>query len=557
MKGSQVVEWYSQLIEGCHSSLSSPHSTHFPHLRYLSRHNLRCMHFRSYKIAALAVGTIVLPVILYVIFEVSNLKENEKVIEQIYKEQLDAIIFSINQYSTDAVNAIIDQVKEDYFDSHKDSISALGDALAFSGMEAFYISEIGSREYVSVYAQEGFQLNYDLFRLEQTNEALIKKLQSYLESGYRKVEPLVLDSDLAWQLFYVVVKSPDGRSYLLVGFISPEQYISEVLSPKLQQISDQRLIITFCKAETGEVLYTSDTLKKEVLLFEKMWLFSNLKVGITSKTTTVSELVSERMYSNLVATGLMLLLLLLGLILIYRSLNKEVRLAQQKTDFVANVSHELRTPLALISMFAETLMLGRVKNEAKKQEYTELIYKEALRLTTIVNRILTFAKIEANKRAYTFADFSVAALLREICDDYSHHFKQNGFECELGVAHDKPFYIYADREAIYDAVVNLMDNAIKYSPNNKLLKISLVESSQETTISVADQGMGISKSYLEVIFEKFYRVTEGDLYTVKGTGLGLAIVKHIMQAHNGEVRVSSTLGEGSVFSLIFKKQGEQ
>jgi two-component system, OmpR family, phosphate regulon sensor histidine kinase PhoR len=508
------------------------------------------MALRSYKIAALIIGTIVLPVILYVVYEISNLKENEKVIEQIYKEQLDAIIFSINQYSFDAVNSIIDQVSNDYFSQILEEGSKNQD-LQFSGIEAFYISEIGSGEYTQIYASDGFEQQQDLVVLEQANADLIQKLQSYLEAGYRKVEPLPLNADL--QLFYSVVKSPEGKPNLLVGFIRPQQYISEILSPKLQQISDQKLIISFCEAESGEVIYASDTLKKNALLFEKMWLFSNLKVGITSKADTVSDLVNERMRSNLLASGLMLFLLVIGLFLIFRNLNKEMRLAQQKTDFVTNVSHELRTPLALISMFAETLMLGRAKNEEKKQEYTELIYKETSRLTTIVNRILNFAKIEANKRTYALANMDAVALLKEIMEDYSHHLRQNGFEYQLEVG-EKPIYIEADKDAIYEAVVNLLDNAVKYSTDVKNLKVSLLDDGQEIHIAVEDKGMGIPNQKLEAIFDKFYRVTEGDLYTVKGTGLGLAIVKHIMQAHGGDVKVKSELGQGSIFSLVFKKR---
>jgi two-component system, OmpR family, phosphate regulon sensor histidine kinase PhoR len=267
----------------------------------------------------------------------------------------------------------------------------------------------------------------------------------------------------------------------------------------------------------------------------------------------VSDLVNERMRSNLLASGLMLFLLVIGLFLIFRNLNKEMRLAQQKTDFVTNVSHELRTPLALISMFAETLMLGRAKNEEKKQEYTELIYKEASRLTTIVNRILNFAKIEANKRTYALANMDAVALLKEIMEDYSHHLRQNGFEYQLEVG-EKPIYIEADKDAIYEAVVNLLDNAVKYSTDVKNLKISLLDDGQEIHIAVEDKGMGIPNQKQEAIFDKFYRVTEGDLYTVKGTGLGLAIVKHIMQAHGGDVKVKSELGQGSIFSLVFKKR---
>ncbi|CAE7407381.1 rprX [Symbiodinium sp. KB8] len=243
-------------------------------------------------------------------------------------------------------------------------------------------------------------------------------------------------------------------------------------------------------------------------------------------------------------------LLLIGFILIGRNIYKQMQLAQTKSDFVSNVSHELRTPLALISMFAETLLLQRVKSEEKKSEYIEIIFKETNRLTRIVNRILNFSQVEADRKKYHFISMDINAIVDELMHDYSFHLEHNGFEYEFEKV-DELVNIQADKETIYEALVNLMDNAIKYSRDEKYIAIRTKIRGEHAIIEVQDKGIGIPKENLKHIFDKFFRVSEGDVHTVQGAGLGLSLVASIMEAHGGNIELESKLGEGSTFRLVF------
>jgi two-component system phosphate regulon sensor histidine kinase PhoR len=227
-------------------------------------------------------------------------------------------------------------------------------------------------------------------------------------------------------------------------------------------------------------------------------------------------------------------------------------LAQTKSDFVSNVSHEIRTPLALISMFAETLMLDRVPNAEKRKEYEKIIFKETHRLTNIVNKILNFSQIEAGNRRYSFSKFDLNDLVYEITHDYEFHLERNGFTHEIKYI-ESTLPILADKEAIYEALVNLLDNAMKYSDDTRHISINTGMNESGVFVEISDQGIGISPNEVKQIFDKFYRVTDGDVHTRKGAGLGLSLVHHIMDAHKGDIEVESTKDYGSTFRLVFKK----
>ncbi|MFY0599707.1 MAG: hypothetical protein JXR03_08540 [Cyclobacteriaceae bacterium] len=512
------------------------------------------MHFRSSKFIILIIGTIVLPVAVYVIFSVSKIKENEQVIEQIYKEQLDAIIFSINQYSTDILSAIIDDLASEIKSGtiHKADLDEL---LNYTGVDALFLKSLSDDgSFATLFQIADNQVESDqVDSILKKNRILVDRLIGYAKSGYRKIEPIETQIAGLGQLFFVIVEGENKSQFLLAGIIDPGQYIPEILSPRLQQITGEELIVAFTDINTDQPLFLTDSLVNDVILYEKMWPFKSIKVGLSSKNTTVSDLVQERLRANMIASGLLILLLLTGLTLIIRNLSRQMKLAQNKSDFVSNVSHELRTPLALISMFAETLSLNRVKSEDQRREYVDIIFRETSRLTNMVNRILNFSRIEANERTYQMAKFDIVELLERLVSDYTYHLDKNGFTCSLEVK-EKNLEVFADEEAIYEAIVNLLDNAIKYSPDTKEISISLKAKDESIDIEVRDKGLGIPQEKLEDIFDKFYRVTQGDLYTVKGTGLGLSIVKHIVNAHNGSIKVTSEVGKGSCFILTFSRK---
>ena len=175
---------------------------------------------------------------------------------------------------------------------------------------------------------------------------------------------------------------------------------------------------------------------------------------------------------------------------------------------------------------------------------------ETNRLSKIVNSILSFSKIEAGKRKYNFDQVDLNSIAVEALSTFEAQLKRDNFEYSFKIDESIP-KIHADQEAISEAVVNLIDNAIKYSTENKKIMIKTGTEKNSVFIEISDSGLGISSEDQSKIFDKFFRVSTGNVHNIKGTGLGLTLVKHIMDAHKGEVQIISKLGQGSTFRLKF------
>ena len=232
-----------------------------------------------------------------------------------------------------------------------------------------------------------------------------------------------------------------------------------------------------------------------------------------------------------------------GLFLVYKNVKRELHLSRLKSDFVANVSHELKTPLALIRLFAETLELGRVPGEEKARQYYRIINKESQRLTQLINNILDFSRIEAGRKEYRFARADVGRIVHEVIESYRFPIEQQGFTLEVDVAEELPA-AQVDKEALSQALINLVNNAIKYSPDEKHLRVAARTEGNSLAISVADRGIGIAKADQKRIFEKFYRAENSLVHETKGSGLGLSLVQHIVEAHGGSVRGGERARQG-------------
>jgi signal transduction histidine kinase len=277
-------------------------------------------------------------------------------------------------------------------------------------------------------------------------------------------------------------------------------------------------------------------------------VFRGLALGIKFQGTSVNAIGQRWVQQSFLILGGLSLLMIGGLILTYRSVSKEVALARLKSDFVSNVSHELRTPLALIRLYAETLELGRITTEEKMKEYYRIIRKESERLTALINNILDFSRIEAGRKEYDFRETDVAELVRNTLDSYRYQIEQQGFAFEQSIDSSIP-RVRVDREAIARALVNLVNNALKYSANDKFLGVKLYRVNDLLKLEVVDRGIGITRREQSKIFEKFYRTGDPLVHNTKGSGLGLSLVRHITHAHGGEVEVESAPGKGSKFTL--------
>ena len=241
-------------------------------------------------------------------------------------------------------------------------------------------------------------------------------------------------------------------------------------------------------------------------------------------------------------------MIIAGLILTKRMVSKEMAVARLKSDFVFQMfATQPRTPLVL--MFdAETLELGRLPTEEKKEQYYQIIRKESERLTSLINNILDFSRIEAGRKEYEFKETDIAELVQNTLDSYRYQVEQQGFEMEESIEPNLP-QVYVDREAIARALVNLVNNALKYSSSDKFLGVRLYKDQGFLKLEVADHGIGIERRDQAKIFEKFYRAGDPLVHNTKGSGLGLSLVRHISQAHGGEIEVESTPGRGSRFIL--------
>jgi signal transduction histidine kinase len=277
-------------------------------------------------------------------------------------------------------------------------------------------------------------------------------------------------------------------------------------------------------------------------------VFPRLYVAIKYQGTTVADLGTKFLRYNYIVLGALSLLMAGGVWLTYRNLSREMTLARLKSDFVANVSHELRTPLALIRLYAETLELGRLVAKDKYQEYFRIIREESERLTALINNILDFSRIEAGRKEYEFKETNLAELVHSTLESYRFQIQQNGFAFEENISGDIPPVI-VDREAIARSLLNLLNNALKYSKDRKYIGVSLYRSNSRVNLEVQDRGIGIPKNEQEKIFEKFYRCGDALVHNIKGSGLGLSLVRHIARAHGGDVLVESAPEKGSKFTI--------
>jgi len=277
-------------------------------------------------------------------------------------------------------------------------------------------------------------------------------------------------------------------------------------------------------------------------------VFPDLILAIKYRGTTIADIGSRFLRYNYIVLASLSVLMVGGIWLTYRNVSREMNLARLKSDFVANVSHELRTPLALIRLYAETLELGRLTAKEKYQEYFRIIREESERLTALINNILDFSRIEAGRKEYEFKETDLAELVRSTLDSYRFQIEQNGFTFEENISVDIP-PVTVDREAIARSLLNLVNNALKYSKDQKYIAVSLHRTNGQVNLEVRDHGIGIPPNEQEKIFEKFYRCGDPLVHNIKGSGLGLSLVRHIARAHGGDVLVESTPEKGSKFTI--------
>lgn len=252
--------------------------------------------------------------------------------------------------------------------------------------------------------------------------------------------------------------------------------------------------------------------------------------------------------SNYLLMTALLLALSLGIVLFYRYLSREAELVRLKSDFTDSASHTLKTPLTRIRMLAEKVHLGWVSSPEKRAEYLQAILSETDRLNEMITNMLDFSRIEAGRKRYTFNTISLAGLVTGVLDSYTPYIQNLGFTVQAQIDDTIPPF-FMDAEAIRLIVVNLLQNAVKYSLSEKFIGIRLFREKDLAVLTVEDRGLGIGKKEQKRIFGRFYRSPDSAAQAVGGSGLGLYLVEHAVSAHHGRIAVSSEPGKGSRFTV--------
>lgn len=241
-----------------------------------------------------------------------------------------------------------------------------------------------------------------------------------------------------------------------------------------------------------------------------------------------------------------------GMMAVLHDITDIRRLEKMRSEFIANVSHELKTPITSVKGFTETLLDGAMEDEEALHHFLTIIHKESDRLHRLINDILHLSKIEQDMVPLELEPVNISEIVKHVADTVRKDVEKKGLE--LIIPDNREIWIEGQKDRIQQVVLNLVSNAVSYTPKGGKIWVSVVEGDNELEISVKDTGIGISKKDLPRLFERFYRVDKGRSRNSGGTGLGLAIVKHLVESHHGEIKVESEEGKGTTFTVILPRK---
>ncbi|MEJ7603149.1 MAG: HAMP domain-containing sensor histidine kinase [Kofleriaceae bacterium] len=345
--------------------------------------------------------------------------------------------------------------------------------------------------------------------------------------------------------FYVVIE--DDLVHV-VGTLFPQFFT--ISNKRLYQVVDENGVVRYGEqfGELSEGLVVGRPFVDTV----DGWLLRVAQKDLGDKTT----LARKRLVNSILIGGAVTVILA-GLAVLGFAIRRERRLNELKSEFISNVSHELKTPLSIISMFGEMLAEGRTKSPEQAHEYAEIIWRESVRLGRLIDNVLDFAKIERGMGSYEFSeDSDLTGVVETAIELSSRRVAAADMQLESHLEPDLPL-IRLDGNAFTLAVLNLIDNAIKYAVTGKKIELDLRRDDKRIVLSVRDFGAGIDPEEHERIFERFYRARAIRLKPIRGSGIGLALVQHIARAHGGDASVESVVGQGSTFRIWLPIDGKR
>jgi two-component system phosphate regulon sensor histidine kinase PhoR len=237
-----------------------------------------------------------------------------------------------------------------------------------------------------------------------------------------------------------------------------------------------------------------------------------------------------------------------GVVVLLHDITERKKLEEMRSGFIANVSHELRTPLTSIRGFLETLLGGALEDRAASLHFLEIMSKETERLTRLVDELLYLSKIEERRVVHRWQRARLSENISRVAAMFEPQTREKNIEMNVEAPPELPA-VYGDPDMLTQVLINLVDNAVKYTPEGGKVWIRASVEGEDVRVSVADNGIGIPPENLPRVFERFYRVDKARSRELGGIGMGLAIVKHIVRAHGGKTYAESAAGKGSVFSF--------
>jgi two-component system phosphate regulon sensor histidine kinase PhoR len=232
---------------------------------------------------------------------------------------------------------------------------------------------------------------------------------------------------------------------------------------------------------------------------------------------------------------------------LYRSLKTQQRLATLKNDFISNITHELKTPIATVGVAIEALRnFNAIKDPERTKEYLDISANELQRLGLLVDKVLRLSMFEEDKMELRKEPVDLKLLAQEVLKSMKLQFEKAGAQVELEAPHDL-YTVQADKMHMQSVLYNLIDNAIKYSNENPVIKLTLTENQPSVKLTISDNGIGIPEEFRHKVFDKFFRVPHGNTHDIKGYGLGLSYVAEVVKKHSGTIEVHKAAPYGSTF----------
>ncbi len=412
------------------------------------------------------------------------------------------------------------------------------------------------------YAQEvrrWFQPDSQLEAREQTARALSVAVESLWQDWQRirRGESQAAGRRGLWVHGHSVLLLWRGTPERLVAFVAGPRYWERQWRAAVQPLADRQSVRWAVSDSEGHAVagaLAAPATRQALRSPSDTQLPWTLRVASAQPGEELAQLAARRRLL-LGGLALMALLALAGAYAIARAVNRELEVARLQSDFVAAVSHEFRTPLASLRQMGELLADGRVPSEERRQDYYQGIQRESERLHRLVEDLLDFGRMEAGAQEYRLRPLEAGALVRGVAEEFAQEAQERGYRLETLLPDALP-RVRADREALARALRNLLDNAVKYSPECKTVWIEAACENSRVAIRVRDRGLGLAAGEQQQIFKKFVRVASARTAGVKGTGLGLAMVRHIVAAHGGEVHVESQPGGGSTFTVLLPIEKE-